>query len=99
MLILVAPLQSDPARQKLQFYLWTFVIWVLFSVLVSFFKIKNRGKHSLPSRHKIIISRYVLSTQGILSGSYSPELPERKEWKQTTGCCSHILARALLVAC
>ncbi|EIM90055.1 oligosaccharyl transferase subunit OST3/OST6 family [Stereum hirsutum FP-91666 SS1] len=43
MLILVTPLQTDPTRQKVQFYLWTIVIWILFSVLVSFFKMKNRG--------------------------------------------------------
>lgn len=82
MLILVVPLQTDPARQKVQFYLWTIVIWLLFSVLVSFFKVKNRGKHSLSSRHKIIISRYILSTQGILSGSYFKS-PGQNEWKQT----------------
>lgn len=44
MLILVTPLQSSPARQRTQVYLWTAVIFILFSVLVSFFRVKNRGK-------------------------------------------------------
>ncbi|KAI9510904.1 hypothetical protein F5148DRAFT_1298248 [Russula earlei] len=37
MLILVAPLQT------FAFYLWSGIVFVLFSVLVSFFKVKNRG--------------------------------------------------------
>lgn len=43
MLTLVAPLQASPTRQRTQIYLWTGVIFILFSVLVSFFRVKNRG--------------------------------------------------------
>ena len=43
MLTLVAPLQTSPTRQRIQIYLWSGIVFVLFSVLVSFFKIKNRG--------------------------------------------------------
>ncbi|KAI0054092.1 oligosaccharyl transferase subunit OST3/OST6 family [Auriscalpium vulgare] len=44
MLTLVAPLQSgSPNRQRTQIYLWSGVIMLLFSVLVSLFRVKNRG--------------------------------------------------------
>ncbi|KAI0273646.1 oligosaccharyl transferase subunit OST3/OST6 family [Gloeopeniophorella convolvens] len=43
MLTLVAPLQTSPTRQRAQIYLWSGVIMILFSVLVSFFRVKNRG--------------------------------------------------------
>ncbi|KAI0306559.1 oligosaccharyl transferase subunit OST3/OST6 family [Multifurca ochricompacta] len=43
MLTLVAPLQASPARQRTQIYLWSGVVFILFSVLVSFFRLKNRG--------------------------------------------------------
>ncbi|KAA1471152.1 oligosaccharyl transferase subunit OST3/OST6 family [Dentipellis sp. KUC8613] len=43
MLAVVAPLQSSPGRQRTQIYIWTVVIMILFSVLVSFFRVKNRG--------------------------------------------------------
>ncbi|ETW85897.1 hypothetical protein HETIRDRAFT_432477 [Heterobasidion irregulare TC 32-1] len=43
MLTLVAPLQGSPSRQRTQIYLWSGVILILFSVLVSFFRVKNRG--------------------------------------------------------
>jgi len=43
MLTLVAPLQPSPTRQRIQIYLWLGIIFVLFSVLVSFFRVKNRG--------------------------------------------------------
>ncbi|KAF8964700.1 oligosaccharyl transferase subunit OST3/OST6 family [Flammula alnicola] len=43
MLILVVPLQSSPQRQRLQVYLWTGVIMIIYSVLVSLFRVKNRG--------------------------------------------------------
>jgi oligosaccharyltransferase complex subunit gamma len=47
MLTLVAPLQTSPTRQRIQIYLWSGVIFVLFSVLVSFFKLKNSGTNYL----------------------------------------------------
>jgi len=43
MLTLVAPLQTSPTRQRTQIYLWSGVVFILFSVLVSFFRVKNRG--------------------------------------------------------
>lgn len=43
MLTLVAPLQASPTRQRIQIYLWTGIVFVLFSVLLSFFRVKNRG--------------------------------------------------------
>jgi oligosaccharyltransferase complex subunit gamma len=43
MLTLVAPLQTSPTRQRTQIYLWSGVIFILFSVLVSFFRVKNGG--------------------------------------------------------
>jgi oligosaccharyltransferase complex subunit gamma len=43
MLTLVAPLQTSPTRQRIQVYLWSGIVFVLFSILVSFFRVKNRG--------------------------------------------------------
>jgi len=43
MLILVVPYQSSPQRQRLQVYLWTGVVMIIYSVLVSLFKVKNKG--------------------------------------------------------
>jgi len=43
MLTLVVPTQMSPTRQRIQVYLWTTVIILIFSILVSLFKVKNRG--------------------------------------------------------
>ncbi|KAI0831399.1 oligosaccharyl transferase subunit OST3/OST6 family [Trametes gibbosa] len=43
MLTVVTPYQTNAARQRLQVYLWSGVILVMFSVLISLFRIKNRG--------------------------------------------------------
>ncbi|KAH9981279.1 oligosaccharyl transferase subunit OST3/OST6 family [Lactifluus volemus] len=43
MLTLVAPIQTSPTRQRMQVYLWSGIVFVLFSVLVSFFRLKNGG--------------------------------------------------------
>ncbi|KAF5358315.1 hypothetical protein D9756_001560 [Leucocoprinus leucothites] len=43
MLVLVVPSQPSPTRQRFQIYLWSAVIIIVYSVLVSFFRIKNRG--------------------------------------------------------
>ena len=43
MLILVVPHQTSPQRQRLQVYLWTGVTMIVYSVLVSLFRVKNRG--------------------------------------------------------
>ncbi|KAF9005665.1 oligosaccharyl transferase subunit OST3/OST6 family [Cyathus striatus] len=43
MLTFIVPYQSSPHRQRLQVYLWTGVIMIIYSVLVSLFRVKNRG--------------------------------------------------------
>ncbi|KDQ60806.1 hypothetical protein JAAARDRAFT_55541 [Jaapia argillacea MUCL 33604] len=43
MLITVAPKQKSPQRQRTQIYLWTIVSLVVFAILVSLFRVKNRG--------------------------------------------------------
>jgi oligosaccharyltransferase complex subunit gamma len=43
MLIVVAPYQSSPQRQRAQVYLWTAVIMIIYSILISLFRVKNRG--------------------------------------------------------
>ncbi|KAF8844944.1 oligosaccharyl transferase subunit OST3/OST6 family [Paxillus ammoniavirescens] len=43
MLTIVTPYQKSPARQRTQVYLWTAVNFIVFSILVSLFRIKNRG--------------------------------------------------------
>ncbi|KAF8910946.1 oligosaccharyl transferase subunit OST3/OST6 family [Gymnopilus junonius] len=43
MLILVVPYQTSPQRQRIQVYLWTGVTMIVYSVLVSLFRVKNRG--------------------------------------------------------
>jgi len=42
-LTVIVPRQQSPAKQRVQVYIWTGVIVVLYSVLVSLFKLKNRG--------------------------------------------------------
>ncbi|KAG6900883.1 hypothetical protein C0993_010001 [Termitomyces sp. T159_Od127] len=43
MLVMVVPYQTSPSRQRIQVYLWTGVFVVVYSVLVSLFRVKNRG--------------------------------------------------------
>jgi len=43
MLTLVTPAQMSPARQRTQIYVWTAVIMIIFSILISLFRVKNRG--------------------------------------------------------
>lgn len=43
MLTLVTPTQMSPMRQRIQVYVWTAVIMIIFSILISLFRIKNRG--------------------------------------------------------
>lgn len=43
MLTMVAPYQTSPRRQQFQIWLWSAVIFIMFSVLVSLFRVKNRG--------------------------------------------------------
>ncbi|KAL4067650.1 hypothetical protein J3A83DRAFT_4097088 [Scleroderma citrinum] len=43
MLTVVAPRQMSPIRQRTQIYVWTAINFIVFSVLVSIFRVKNRG--------------------------------------------------------
>ncbi|KAL0581709.1 oligosaccharyl transferase subunit ost3/OST6 [Marasmius crinis-equi] len=43
MLMMIVPYQSSPARQRVQIYLWTGVIFLVYSVLITLFKVKNRA--------------------------------------------------------
>ncbi|KAF9053704.1 oligosaccharyl transferase subunit OST3/OST6 family [Hymenopellis radicata] len=43
MLTVIVPYQTSPSRQRLQIYLWMAVIMIVYSVLVTLFKVKNRG--------------------------------------------------------
>ncbi|EAU88527.1 dolichyl-diphosphooligosaccharide-protein glycotransferase [Coprinopsis cinerea okayama7 len=43
MLTLVVPRQTSPAKQRLQVWIWSGVIMIVYSVLVSIFRVKNRG--------------------------------------------------------
>ena len=43
MLTIVAPRQLSPIRQRTQIYVWTAINFVVFSILVSIFRVKNRG--------------------------------------------------------
>jgi len=43
MLTVVVPYQTSASRQRTQIYLWTSVILIVYSMLVSIFRIKNRG--------------------------------------------------------
>ncbi|KAF9075284.1 dolichyl-diphosphooligosaccharide-protein glycotransferase [Rhodocollybia butyracea] len=43
MLTMIVPYQSSPARQRVQVYLWSGVIMLVYSVLVTLFRVKNRG--------------------------------------------------------
>ena len=44
MLTMVTPTQMSPARQRTQVYVWTAVIMIIFSILVSLFRLKNKGE-------------------------------------------------------
>ncbi|KAI6109004.1 hypothetical protein EV401DRAFT_2059780 [Pisolithus croceorrhizus] len=43
LLILLVPQQSSPSRQRTQIYIWTAINFIMFSLLVSVFRVKNRG--------------------------------------------------------
>lgn len=60
MLIMIVPTQSSPHRQRLQIYLWTGVIMIMYSVLVSLFRVKNRGWSLL----RLLSSRLLISRTG-----------------------------------
>jgi len=43
MLTVVTPYTRSPSRQKAQVYLWSIVIFIMYSVLLSLFRVKNKG--------------------------------------------------------
>ncbi|TFK29952.1 dolichyl-diphosphooligosaccharide-protein glycotransferase [Coprinopsis marcescibilis] len=43
MLTVVVPYQQSPTKQRMQIWIWTGVIVIIYSVLVSVFRVKNRG--------------------------------------------------------
>ncbi|THU91135.1 oligosaccharyl transferase subunit OST3/OST6 family [Dendrothele bispora CBS 962.96] len=43
MLTVIVPYQSSASRQRMQVYLWSAVIMLIYSVLVTIFRLKNRG--------------------------------------------------------
>ena len=47
MLTIVAPRQLSPIRQRTQIYVWTAINFVVFSILVSIFRVKNRGAYDV----------------------------------------------------
>jgi hypothetical protein len=53
MLTLVTPMQTSPRRQRLQIYLWSGVIFVVFSILISLFRVKNRGAWLISVGHLV----------------------------------------------
>lgn len=42
---MVVPYQTSPGRQQMQVWLWSATIFIIFSVLVSLFRVKNRGQY------------------------------------------------------
>lgn len=56
MLIVIIPYQSSSVRQRAQVYLWTAVIMIIYSILVSLFRVKNRG-----TPFKFSCERYMLT--------------------------------------
>ncbi|KAF7294920.1 hypothetical protein MIND_01030100 [Mycena indigotica] len=43
MLVMVIPYQTSGQRQRVQVYLWTTIIMLVYSILIVLFKVKNRG--------------------------------------------------------
>ncbi|KAJ7219290.1 hypothetical protein GGX14DRAFT_591261 [Mycena pura] len=43
MLIMIIPYQASGQRQRLQVYLWSSIIMIVYSILIVLFKVKNRG--------------------------------------------------------
>lgn len=70
MLILVTPLQPSPQRQRAQIYLWTAIIMVIYSILVSFFRLKNKGASTLLQTYLVVIAYKCcrVSLQAVLLG-------------------------------
>ena len=64
MLTIVTPYQKSAARQRTQVYLWTLVNFLVFSILLSMFRVKNRGTFCLlrSSMHLLETNRVSLQT-------------------------------------
>jgi hypothetical protein len=70
MLTIVTPYQKSPARQRTQVYLFTLVNFLIFSILVSLFRLKNRGMF----RPFCSVTMLIENDQGIPSNSYFKRL-------------------------
>jgi hypothetical protein len=69
MLIIVIPYQLSPVRQRAQVYLWSAIILIIYSVLVSLFRMKNRGNHFLSTPRTLTESPHCrLSVQAVPIG-------------------------------
>jgi hypothetical protein len=74
MLTLVAPAQTSRYRQKLQIWAFTAVIFIVFSILISLFRVKSRRKSAWGLDSS---SASLTALQNTLSGSLS-ELRQKK---------------------
>jgi hypothetical protein len=78
MLTIVTPLQSSPGRQRAQVYLWTAVNLIVFSILISLFRVKNRSaSHIYQATEAILTSSHI---QAIPLSSSFKNLPCRMVW-------------------
>ena len=68
MLINVVPLQKSVSRQTTQIYIWTAVIFILYSLLFSLFRIKNRGAVKLtnPFSSYLRVSRISIQASSVV---------------------------------
>lgn len=71
MLTMVAPYQTSKSRQQVQVWLWSIVVFVMFSVLISLFRVKNRGMYSNRYCSLRIFMCFRLPVQATFVGSYS----------------------------
>lgn len=70
MLTVVVPMQTSAAKQRMQIYLWTAVIMVIYSVLVSLFRVKNRGTFQLTRRYVASLMHYLFPQRTHTDSSY-----------------------------
>lgn len=70
MLTVVIPSQNSPGRQQVQVLLWSSVLFIMFSVLISLFRVKNRGV-SLDSSHPTLVLRVGQDIRSLYSSKIS----------------------------
>ena len=69
MLTVVTPYTASPRRQRAQVYLWSFVIFIMYSVLVSLFRVKNRGTNlssAVRQKANTLVSRLPLQVAPVV---------------------------------